>query len=247
MLHKFLRTFLLLALRFNAVGDEGAGGDAGEDAGATGGAFDTDAATGGAFDLEGEGTGDEGAAGDKKEGDDDDPDASKSDDDKGDAASKKEGAPEAYEDFQLPEGTEAIAPLMDVFKAEAKEAGLSQEQAQAQLTNLATWKARIDEHHATEATDHWQQQANDWSAQSKAQGVMTQENMALAGRGLSMLDSTDSELGNTLSMLGLNKHPAIIRAFASYGRQHGDAEIHDGNLGGSNNSPESVLYDHPTS
>ena len=50
---------------------------------------------------------------------------------KADEAKKNEGAPEAYEDFKVPEGMEASQELVDEFKPVLKELNLSQDKAQA--------------------------------------------------------------------------------------------------------------------
>lgn len=50
---------------------------------------------------------------------------------KADEAKKNEGAPEAYEDFKVPEGMEASKELVDEFKPVLKDLNLSQEKAQA--------------------------------------------------------------------------------------------------------------------
>lgn len=47
-----------------------------------------------------------------------------------------EGAPEAYEDFKLPEGYEVASEVSDVFKAAAKELDLSQEKAQGLVNKM---------------------------------------------------------------------------------------------------------------
>lgn len=50
---------------------------------------------------------------------------------KADEAKKNEGAPEAYEDFKVPEGMEASKEMVDEFKPVLKELNLSQDKAQA--------------------------------------------------------------------------------------------------------------------
>ena len=192
-------------------------------------------------------------AGDGKSGDQP---GDKKSDDKGkdsDAASdkegkKSEGAPEKYEDFSLPEGVEAHEGLMTDFQAECKELGLTQTEAQSRLDGMLAWKAKAD----AQALEYWQEQAASWTQAAKAQGVMTSEMRQRAAAGLRLADNVELEggeksttnIGKTLAQMGLDKNPAIIRAFAAYHELHGDETdvVQAGQPGGAELTADEKLY-----
>lgn len=125
-------------------------------------------------------------------------------------------APETYSDFTFPEGVDPQSVdqgLMDLFRQEAKQQGLSQERAQETLTGLMTWKARIDK----ASDDAWTQAATGWSEVSAQRGLMSSESMAKATAGLKHLDPS-GDLSAILQRTGLDKHPAMISAFATVGK-----------------------------
>lgn len=64
------------------------------------------------------------------------PKPSEGDDEKKPEDEKPKGAPESYEDFKAPEGTEFAAPVVDAFKGVAKELDLSQDQAQKLIDTM---------------------------------------------------------------------------------------------------------------
>ena len=130
----------------------------------------------------------------------------------GSAQGVSQGAPEEYGEFSLPEGFTADAEGMTVFQTEAKERGLSQEQAQSELGTLLLWKERMENSMQTK----WTSDAGAWTQSSKAAGLMTPESRSLASVGLKALDH-DGSAGQILRERGLDRHPAIVAAFKAYG------------------------------
>jgi hypothetical protein len=155
-----------------------------------------------------------------------------------------QGAPEEYGDFVLPEGFNADADGMSTFQDEARERGLTQDQAQSELDLLLRWQKREE----GRMSEQWQQQAGEWTQASKAAGLMTAESRSLASVGLKALDH-DQSASRYLKNSGLDRHPAIVAAFKAYGASISD----DSNIPGVNSnggtvqkSAAEVLYPNQT-
>lgn len=170
--------------------------------------------------------GDEG----KKDGEGKADDKAKSDDEgKGDDKNKaddksKQGAPEEYKDFALPEGNEVDAELMGEFKSIAKELNLTQEQAQrlAEIGGKIALKASGpgEEAIVAEAKNVWGKQT---IADKEIGGDKLAENLSVAKKTLDTFGSP--ELKDLLNKSGMGNHPEVIRLFYKIGKQIGEDNV----------------------
>ena len=130
-------------------------------------------------------------------------------------------APEApveieYTDFTYPEGTVVDETIQDAFKSAAKEAGLTQKQAQhlTDMGSLMRTKVMAD-HQAQQAQVH-----NDWAEASRSDkefgGAKMDENLAIAGKAINAFATP--ELKALLDSTGIGNHPEMIRAFYRAGK-----------------------------
>lgn len=181
--------------------DQALGGDAAKaaaDAAAKAGEKPAQALDGGKKDGEGK----EGADG-KKDGE------GKKDD-------KPAGAPEKYEDFNLPEGITVDAVAIEGFKGLAKELGLTQEAAQ----KLVDFQAANEAAQVKKIGEFWDKQASDWLAEAKADkefgGAKFDESVAAANAALKQFGTP--KLIEALQTYGMGNHPEVIRAFARVGQ-----------------------------
>ena len=155
-------------------------------------------------------------------------------------------APEAYEPFNLPDGTDMNAPDVRDALNEAqgvfKELGLNQEQAQ-KLIDLHT------KHWIGGAAEMEEQINNQLQAQVDAWGEQTKKDPEFGGARLNQakmyVNRAISNLGGKSLLNALTKetgvinHPAIWRAFAKIGRDYftEDKFIRNANTGRNDNSP----------
>ncbi len=121
-----------------------------------------------------------------------------------------------YTEFTYPEGAVVDAELLDEFKAAAKEAGLSQEQAQ-HLTDMGAKMAQKINASNQLAIE---QQKKDWYESSKADkefgGIKLNDNLAIASKAIDAFATP--ELKTLLNTTGLGDHPELIRAFYRAGK-----------------------------
>lgn len=158
-------------------------------------------------DQAGDGQGTEAFAGE------DDAKTTDADDDAGSEQEGKSQAPEEYEAFDLPDGWKLEGERLETFTAMAKEAGLSQAQAQTQISMFIKQTAADQAEH----TKTWQDAAATWTSASKAAGLLTDDSLSLARTGIKAVDA-DGSLGRTLKALGLDKHPGLIAVFKAHGK-----------------------------
>lgn len=155
-------------------------------------------------------------------------------------------APEAYEPFNLPDGTDMNAPDVRDALNEAqgvfKELGLNQEQAQ-KLIDLHTkhWiggAAEVEE----QINNQLQAQVDAWGEQTKKDpefgGARLNQAKMYVNRAISNLGGK-SLLNALTKETGVINHPAIWRAFAKIGRDYftEDKFIRNANTGRNDNSP----------
>lgn len=147
------------------------------------------------------------------------------------------GAPEAYEDFTLPEGIEVDAARADEFKAVAKELNLTQAQAQKLVDIQATREAQA----AKAQAEAWTQLRADWEGKVKADpeigGKALGENLAHAKKALDRFGTP--ALRDALEMMGWGSHPEMVRFVARVGRELGEGSMHGG---GSASAPAKPLH-----
>jgi hypothetical protein len=162
------------------------------------------------------------------------------------AAAQKEldakGAPEAYEDFKLPEGMQVDAAVLGEFAPLAKELNLSQGQAQ-KLVNMYTEKVLPGIMQAQ--TDAWAKTRSEWAAQAKADPVIGGEkftaNLGEAKRAYNTFATP--ELKSVMEQHGMGDHPEVIKLFFTLAKSmREDTIILPGSQPGSKKSPADILF-----
>ena len=134
-----------------------------------------------------------------------------------------------YEDFTYPEGTVVDESVQAAFKSAAKEAGLTQAQAQ-HLTNMGSLMRNkvMADHQAAQAQMH-----ADWEAQSRSDkefgGAKMDENLAIASKAINAFATP--ELKTLLDQTGIGNHPEMIRAFYRAGKAMSEDNLVPGGKG----------------
>lgn len=164
-------------------------------------------------------------ADDKKAGDDEKPEAKadgdlladddegKSPEDKdGQADKSKDGAPETYEAFTLPEGVQLDEAALAEATPAFKEVGLSQEQAQ----KLVDVYAKLQQSAAEKTLAGFNQIKNDWKASLKADPEFGGDKLPqTVGAAKAVLAKYgDKNLVNDLKEWGWANHPGLIKLLA---------------------------------
>ena len=131
------------------------------------------------------------------------------------AAASTTGAPESYADFTLPEGVTLDAAELEALKAEFKELGLSQEQAQKALTLQAQryqagQQAQVDA--INQLRDEWVAAAQ---ADSEIGGDKWDESVSQAR--LAVQKFGTQGLNDLFKKSGIGNHPEVIRVFSRVG------------------------------
>jgi hypothetical protein len=151
-----------------------------------------------------------------------DSDASSSDSTEGNTEGDKaddggqNGAPEAYADFDLPEGVTMDEALLESALPLFKELNLTQDQAQ-KLINLQAERVQAG---ITEQTEAFDQLMNGWREQSKNDkefgGEKFDESIAVAQRAMDKFGTP--ELKDLMNDHGVGNHPEMIRFMYKVGR-----------------------------
>jgi len=185
----------------------------------------------GTFDQHGKEIKDE--SDDDKSGDDKDKD-DKSKDKVDDEESK--GAPEAYDDFTLPEGIEINDDDLAEFHEIAKELNLDQNQAQ-KLVDLQSKRAEsMAENFNSQLQDAFNKQQDDWLQELKDDkdfgGDNLDKNVGLAVKVINKFGTP--ELKATLDSSGMGNNPEVIKMLNSIGKAISEDSLeddHDNNSG----------------
>ena len=157
----------------------------------------------------------------------------------------QQSAPEQYEAFKVPEGFalegDRLKTAGEFFKAN----NWTQEQAQ-QAVDLYSQMAGQDAAALQQAMeDKRVEQVTQWGEQTKQQlGDKYDETVSLATTAVKAIN--DPELTKAFNELGLGNHPAMVNAFAFFGRVMRDSSM-DGLGGGTSAGSQatdhaSVLY-----
>lgn len=128
-------------------------------------------------------------------------------------AAQAKGAPEKYEDFKIPVGIEVNQPVLDEFKATAKELNLTQEGAQKlidlQVKHMESFAGRMQE--------TFQKIKDDWKADTiKELGANAKESLVSAGKAIEKLGTP--ELRKMLNETGVGNHKELVRFFIEVGK-----------------------------
>lgn len=188
------------------------------------------------------GSGGEGGGAGEKAGDQGEPKKGEGEDGAGDGQKKDtegaksdEGPPEAYEDFNLPEGFVLDGERKESTLALFRDLGLSQDKAQAAIDHFikTVGEDAATQQAALEAAV--QQQRDDWAKQAKEElGEKYDSELKFA---LTAVKAMESEtLTQAFNEHGWGNHPELIKAFAFFGKMMRDSPV-DG-IGSSGASPE---------
>lgn len=149
---------------------------------------------------------------------------------KGDAAkpeddgSKAEGAPESYADFTLPEGVTLEGERKEAAIALFKELGLPQDKAQRAIDHFVQTIAGDESSRAAAVEQAVSEQREKWGEEAKAKfGDKYTETVNYARTAIKA--TNNPELLRVLDESGLGNNPAMIEAFAIFGRQMRDSPI----------------------
>lgn len=142
---------------------------------------------------------------------------------------EKQGAPEKYEDFKMPEGTELDTEVGTAFQGVAKELNLSQEQAQGFLDKMAPVLQKRSAERIAEIS-------NEWMEQSKADKEFGGQKLTQSLSDIARLRDTfarnadgkvDADIQEFLSS-PMGNHPGALRLLSRIGRAFGEAKYPGG-------------------
>lgn len=142
---------------------------------------------------------------------------------------EKQGAPEKYEDFKMPEGTELDTEVGTAFQGVAKELNLSQEQAQCLIDKVApVMQKRSAERIAAIS--------NEWMERSKSDKEFGGQNLTQSLSDIARLRDTfarnadgqvDADIQEFLNS-PMGNHPGALRFLARIGKHFGEAKYPGG-------------------
>ncbi len=137
------------------------------------------------------------------------------------AEGEPEGAPEAYQDFVLPENFELIPEARTGLEEFGRKHNLSQSAAQEALDLAVAHTGRVQEAYATA----WRDKVAQWGEQVKSDPVVGgrqyAENAQIAQAAIAKYG--DAELTAMFDEYGLGNHPALVRAFYRIGKAGGES------------------------
>ena len=156
-----------------------------------------------------------------------------------------DGAPEKYEDFNLPEGVELNKEVLEQFAPVAKDLNLTQVQAQS-IVDLQT---KMVKEKAASQEASWKSINNDWQIAAKSDkeigGPAFDQSLAQAKTFLTKFGTP--ELIEALNSTGMGNHPEFIRAFSRAGKAMGEDKLAIGGASTSTRLPEDILYPNQSS
>lgn len=131
----------------------------------------------------------------------------------------KEGAPESYADFDIPETIVVDEQTLEGFKGLAKELNLSQEGAQ-KLVDLHSQMVESQ-------VGQWDTLRKDWLKEAKADKDIGGNNFEAAKEAgkRAVKEFGDEGFVELLETFGIGNHPAVIRFAAKVGEALGDDSI----------------------
>lgn len=156
-----------------------------------------------------------------------------------------EGSPEAYADFDFPEGITANEGMLEKFSPFAKELGLSQENAQKLLNfHTESLQKAVSPEHIADSVLKAQESLNKaqsakWVDELKADEVIGGSNLdaatKMANQAITMFG--DNALKADLKEFGWSSNPSLIRLLNKVGMAIAEDSL--GNGGGGGNSSNS--------
>ena len=158
-----------------------------------------------------------------------------------DKKEEKQGAPEKYADFILPEGLTLDADRTSEFSAVAKELGLTQEGAQ----KLVDLQSKIALESQSKALLDYEKTVNEWAVESKKiLGHDYKEKLALSAKAIdSLLPPEDAkELREFFKLSGLGNHPQLNKLFYSLGKSMSEDSFVTSGASGGEKSAAEIMY-----
>lgn len=151
------------------------------------------------------------------------------------------GAPEKYEDFEMPEGFVKDEEMLDNFAKLAKEANLPQDKAQ-EFFNLGT---KMAEEIGNANVKAWEDLSKSWLSTAKSDkefgGTRWDESLGVAKKAIS--EFGDSDFVDMLNYTGVGNHPAMIRSLWKIGKAISEDRMHvGGQPGGAPKSLAERIY-----
>lgn len=133
----------------------------------------------------------------------------------GQADAKKDGAPETYEAFTLPENVAIDEAALAKATPAFRDVGLSQAQAQ----KLVDVYVELQQGAAEQQVANFQKVVNDWTAEIKGDPEFGGDNLAksLSTAKTVLAKFGDAQLRNDLKEWGWGNHPGLIRLLARVG------------------------------
>ena len=142
---------------------------------------------------------------------------------------EQQGAPEAYEDFKVPEGSALDSNVTSAFGEVAKELNLSQQQAQAVIDKVAPIMAQRQMEQIKEVTAQWREKsAND----PEIGGVNFEKNLVHAARirdkfAYNADGKIDADIAEFMQSPAGN-HPGVLKLLIRAGKAFGEAGFPQG-------------------
>jgi len=141
----------------------------------------------------------------------------KADTGEGDAAAKTDGAPEKYEDFNLPDGMVLDEERTAEFAEAARTLDLSQEQAQTLFDMHNSAVENVTQQFVDQIQDGQRDQEIAWKKEIDAdEAVGSKEAQGLAARAVEQFGTP--ELKKMLEETRLGNHPEMLRIFHKIGQ-----------------------------
>ena len=141
-----------------------------------------------------------------------------------------EGAPEAYADFEVPEGYTLDGPRLEQAQALFKEANLPQAAAQKLVSAYCQMDAENGSIREKALTDAREQQRETWGVQARTElGDQYDRTVSMATTAVQAVN--DPALTEAFNAEGWGNHPALIKAFAFFGKSLRDSDMDTGNQG----------------
>lgn len=199
----------------------GASGDQGKQDAGQGGQGKAGSEGGGKGQAQGSAKGDEdsasllGGAGIKKDAKAGGEGSGKKDEAKGQEKvdGQKQGAPEKYADFKLPEGLTLNKAALEKFSGTAKELGLSQEQAQ----KLVDLQAEIVKGDSDSTLAEFEKTTQAWKDDTKkALGANYEESLGVAAKAIERFGTP--QLRQLLDDTRVGNHPELVQFFVKVGK-----------------------------
>lgn len=144
----------------------------------------------------------------------------------------KDGAPETYEDFNVPEGFEVNPEALTEFTGMLKEANVSQENAQ----KFVDLQVKVLKENTEAQAKAWADTKSKWkdeAANDEEYGKGKYDESMLAAR-KAVREIGGTELSKALDETGMGSHPEFIRFFVRVGKAIGEDSLTFGKLADGN-------------